>query len=83
MLDREQLAAASVEERSRALRSERQAALRQTARRAREQVLRGDSAAARALRTDFLPLLPVEPDACDDDPPDPPALTARQRTIGP
>jgi hypothetical protein len=57
-LDREQLALALEAERFRALRSEAQAGLRERARVARENVLRGDAAAYRAARARVLPLVP-------------------------
>ncbi len=62
MLDREQLEAASVAERERALRSEQQAVLREAARVAREAALAGDASRAAALRLKLLPLLPEKPE---------------------
>lgn len=57
MLDREQLALASVEERERALRSERQAAARERARIARERALWGNEAAYLAAVARVSPLV--------------------------
>lgn len=69
MLDREQLALASEEERERALRSERQAVLREKARIARERALWGNRAAYLAARARVLPLVNDAGDL-DDDPPE-------------
>lgn len=69
MLDRDQLAAASAEEAARALRSERQAGLREAARKARQRALRGNTTRAAALRTKYLPLTP-QPEEHDPDMPD-------------
>lgn len=57
MLDREQLALASLEERDRALENERKWAARESADTARENALSGDPVAVRALRRKFLPLV--------------------------
>lgn len=69
MLDREQLALASQEERERALRSERQVVAREKARAARERALRGNAAAYRAARFRVLPLV-REVGMPDVDPPE-------------
>lgn len=62
MLDREQLALASEAERTRALRSERQAVLRERARVAREAALKGSASAVREARAAVLPLVPQMPE---------------------
>lgn len=59
-LDPEQLAAASLEERTRALRSARQAVLREAARVAREAALTGDDEAVAARRAQLVALLPQD-----------------------
>ena len=69
MLDREQLALASLEERERALRSEWQAVLRERARIAREKALKGSQTAYNAARLRVLPLVRDVVDL-DEDPPE-------------
>ena len=76
-MDAEQLAAASVEERARALENERKWAARDVAASARERALYGDAAAAAELRSAFVALLPA--DVVPDEDPNVDPRTGRRR----